>query len=242
VGGPSPYIVHVEFLSGRDLGLPARAFWYHVLLARQYHVPVRTVIVLLRPAADGPELTGLFEQSFPGRGLNLSFRYDVIRIWLEPPERLLTGGLSLLPLAPVSNVAPEKLEAVVTEVAERLKREADPELMKMLWSATTVLITLRHRREQVKALIERVREMISGIPGIEDSWLYQDGLAKGLAEGAVEEARNVLLRLGRRKFGEPDEHGLSQIAELDDLDRLNLLIDGLQDAESWDHLLTRPNT
>ena len=33
------------------------------------------------------------------------FRYEVIRIWLEPPEKLLRAGLAVLPLAPVSNVA-----------------------------------------------------------------------------------------------------------------------------------------
>ena len=64
VGGPEPFIVHTEFLSGRDLGLPERAFWYNALLGQKYKVPVWTVIVLLRPAADGPELTGAFEKSF----------------------------------------------------------------------------------------------------------------------------------------------------------------------------------
>ena len=73
-----------------------------------------------------PELTGVLEKSFPGRGQSLLFRYEVIRIWLEPPEKLLKAGLAVLPLAPVSNVAPEQLEAVVTAVAERLKRGPNP--------------------------------------------------------------------------------------------------------------------
>jgi predicted transposase YdaD len=259
VGGPEPYIVHIEFLSGRDVGLPGRAFWYNALLARQYELPVRTVIVLLRPAADGSELTGVFEQSFPGRGPNLSFWYDVIRIWLEPPEVLLTAGLSVLPLAPVSNVAPDQLEAVVRGVAERLKREADPELMTMLWAATTVLMGLRYERAQVRALIEGVQAMIFGIRGIEESWVYQDmfakahaegeakgraegraeGEAEGEARGAIEEARNALLRLGRKKLGEPDERVLSLLSELADLDRLNLLLERVLDADRWEDLFPR---
>ena len=179
VGGPHPYIVHTEFLSGRDTGLPERSFWYNTVLGQKYHVPVWSVLVLLRPVADGPELTGVFEQSFPGRGLSLVFRYDVIRIWLEPPEKFLTAGLSMLPLAPVSNVAPDQLEAVLRAVAERLKREADPPLMTTLWTAMTVLIGLRHKREQVRAMIEGVRDMVLGIRDIEESWVYQDILAKG---------------------------------------------------------------
>ena len=223
------------------------------LLHQKHNVPVWSVIVLLRPAADGPELTGVFEKSFPGRGQTLVFRYEVIRIWLEPPERLLTAGLAVLPLAPVSNVAPEQLEGVVRAVAERLEREADAQAMTALWTATTVLIGLRHQREQVRSMIEGVRDMILGIRGMKESWVYQDilaegkaegraegeaeGRAEGKAEGAVEEARNALLRLGRKKLGEPDERVLSLLAALGDLDRLNLLLDALLEAARWDDLL-----
>src|SRR5690348_4468837 len=61
VGGPEPWIVHTEFLSGRDLAQPAQAHWYNTLLERHHHVPVWSVLVLIRPAADGPELTGIWE-------------------------------------------------------------------------------------------------------------------------------------------------------------------------------------
>jgi predicted transposase YdaD len=93
--------------------------------------------------------------------------------------------------------------------------------------------------------------MIFGIRGIEESWVYQDILAKGRAEGeakgraegeargAIEEARNVLLRQGRKKLGEPDERVLSLLSELADLDRLNLLLERVLDAERWDDLFPR---
>ena len=35
VGGPHPYIVHTEFLSGRDTGLPERSFWYNTVLGSE---------------------------------------------------------------------------------------------------------------------------------------------------------------------------------------------------------------
>jgi hypothetical protein len=87
--------------------------------------------------------------------------------------------------------------------------------------------------------------MILGIPGMEDSWVYQDILAKGKAEGraeaeakgAVEQARNALLRLGRKKLGVPDERVLSSVAALGELERLNLLLDTLLEATCWDDLL-----
>jgi hypothetical protein len=79
--------------------------------------------------------------------------------------------------------------------------------------------------------------MVLGIRGIEDSWVYQDILAKGLAEGAVVEAREVLLRLGRKKLGQPGEQVESTIAGIADLERRNLLLERILDASSWDELL-----
>jgi predicted transposase YdaD len=245
VGGAEPLIVHTEFLTGRDLGYPDQAHWYNTLLRRRHQLPVWTVVVLLRPAADGPELTGSYEKSVPGLGPNLWFRYDVVRVWLQPPEKLLTAGLPVLPLAPVSDVAPERLPEVLTMVAERLKREADPELRKTLWTSTRLLMGLRYPREQVGELIEGVANMVLGIHGIEDSWVYQDifakgraeGEAKGRAEGRVEDARQVLLRQGRKKFGPPDPQIEAAIATIADLDRLHDLLDRIFDVSSWEELL-----
>ena len=199
------------------------------------------MVILLRPAADGPELTGEYEREVPGRGKNLWFRYEVVRVWELPPDRLLTGGLPLLPLAPVSNAAPERLSEVLTAVAERLRDEAAPELTKTLWTATAILTGLRYPRERVGGLIEGVANMMLGIRGIEDSWVYQDiftkgraegeargraeGEARGRAEGEVEEARKILLRQGRKRLGEPDERILAEVEAIRDLDRLDLLLD-----------------
>ena len=39
---------------GPQTGSPELAFWYNALLSQKYQVPVWSVIVLLRPAADCP--------------------------------------------------------------------------------------------------------------------------------------------------------------------------------------------
>ncbi len=53
-----PWIEHVEFQAGRDVGLPNRVHHYNTNLWHAHDVPVHSTILLLRPAADGPELTG----------------------------------------------------------------------------------------------------------------------------------------------------------------------------------------
>ena len=111
-------------------------------------------------------------------------------------------------------------------------------MIKTLWLATKILTSLRYQGEQIRGLIEGIATMILGIRGIEESWVYQDILA----EGELKEARNILLSLGRKKLGQPDEQVLARVAGLGDLEHLNLLIDRLLDASSWEELLATSET
>jgi hypothetical protein len=51
LGGAEPLIVRTEFLSGRDVAAPERAYWYNDLLSHRQQAPVWSALVLLRPAA-----------------------------------------------------------------------------------------------------------------------------------------------------------------------------------------------
>jgi predicted transposase YdaD len=89
-------------------------------------------------------------------------------------------------------------------------------------------------------------DTILGIRGIEESSVYQGIFAKGGAEGEAEgrakEARENLIRQGRRKLGEPDERVLAQLAAMKDLDRLHVLSDRVLEVSSWDELLSAPTS
>jgi hypothetical protein len=58
-----------------------------------------------------------------------------------------------------------------------------------------------------------------------------------MAEGKAEEARYILLRVGRRRFGPPAPQTLAAIEAIAELERLDLLIDRLLDVTGWDELL-----
>ena len=51
-----------------------------------------------------------------------SFRYHVLRVWEQPVELLLASGLTILPLAPVSDVKEEDVPGVLMAVSERLAK------------------------------------------------------------------------------------------------------------------------
>jgi hypothetical protein len=64
-----------------------------------------------------------------------------------------------------------------------------------------------------------------------------EGEAKGRAEGKAEEAREILLSLGQKRLGQPDEGVRVRIAAISDPSRLNRLIHRIFDATTWDDLL-----
>ena len=152
-----------------------------------------------------------------------------------------SSGLTVLPLAPLSNVQEEKLPEVLLAISARLAQEASPEEAATLWNATRVLMGLCYSEEKVDSIIEGVSAMLFGIRGIEESSVYQGILKKGEAlgrvEGAVDDAKTILLRQGRKKLGPPDEQISGRIAEIKELDRLHVLLDRILDVSTWDELL-----
>ncbi len=264
VEGAAPWIEQFELQAGRDLQLSDRAHLYSVVLGWRYEIPVRTTLILLRPQADGPELTGLLEKRDRDGAVYDVFRYDVVRVWELPPERFLRAGLPVLPLAPVAKIDPDRLREVLATVAGRLRHEATPDQALTLWRATTILLSLRYTKEQVQAIVKEVSSMSMGIRGIEESWLFQEYFQKGLAEGKAEglaegEARGLaegeargraealaisldhwrkhLLLIGRRLLGEPSEAIEAAIHQIDDPERLDTLVERALHVSTWEELL-----
>jgi len=79
---------------------------YNAALHLHYQVPVHSVVVLLRPKANDKALTGLLRyQGHPRRG-KMNFKFDVVRLWQRPVQRILAGGLGSLALAPLCRMPP----------------------------------------------------------------------------------------------------------------------------------------
>ncbi len=241
VDDPQPWIEHLELQAGRNPDLPEGVHWYSTIIRHSFQVPVHSSVILLRPVVDGPELTGVFEQQDRHGDIYDTFRYNVVRVWQQPVEEVLVAGLPVLPLAPVSNVAVERVPSVLLAMSDRMARETNREQAATLWNATKILMGLRYEEKQVDAIIEGMSAMLFGIEGIEESSVYQGilrkGEAKGCAEGLAEEARATLLRQGRRKLGPPEEGVQAQIASIADLGTLHDLQDRIEDVSTWADLL-----
>ncbi len=214
---------------------------------------MRTLLVLLHRGADSRKLTGLYERGFPGEPFDVALRYRILRVWEVPAAAWLSGGLGLVPLAPLGSVSKADLPAVVAQMNQRFDREA-PSQSKELWSAAYILMGLRYQQALIQTLLR-------GVVNMKESVTYQaileegmaegkakgmaegkakgmaEGKAKGMAEGKAEEARKVLLLLGREQFGEPSANILALLDAVTDLGRLEALAIRLLHVKTWEELL-----
>lgn len=226
---PDESINHLEFQAHYDTHQDERVHWYHVALRYEMGVPVRSAVFLLRRAADGPAIRGeVFEEDGEHR---LIFRYRVIRLWQIAVEEVLSGGLGVLPLALLANLADAEPAEVIQRMEERIVQEAPPQRARELWTATYVLMGLRYPKETTDVLLRGVMQM-------KESVTYQAILEEGRSEGKATAARTLILRLGSKRFGIPSEGVRNLLETTTSAERLQLWADRLLEAESWDELLT----
>jgi hypothetical protein len=243
-GVPLQEIVDLNFQSGPDPKVPERCHLYSAALNFRYDVPVRTILVLLRPKADFGEING--KLTYASGASRVEFIYEVVRMWKQPLEPFLTGALSLLPLAPLWQLPAdqpleEALRKVVREIDRRLAAECDHAQAVRLMTSAFVLTGMRVPRDALGSVFDGVKIMheSSAFDLMMEEGL-EKGLEKGLAKGLVQGEQRLLLHLGRKRLGPPDEATVAALKAIMDLDRLERLGDAVIDAASWQELLATP--
>ena len=104
VNSPDPYLLVLEPHSYHDLTLIRRLWYRQVALDYRHNLPVLTVLVLLCKEANSPGLTGSYERQLPDGWITNRYNFRVVRLWEEDPETYLNAGISLVPLAPLTDV------------------------------------------------------------------------------------------------------------------------------------------
>ncbi|HEX7445998.1 MAG TPA: hypothetical protein VF306_00555 [Pirellulales bacterium] len=234
LGEPLQEIVHLEFQASAAAWKHADLMAYNALLYDHHHVPVHTILILLRPQAAHSNLDGrLSYAARPGRG-KMEFEYEVVRLWERPAEDLLAGDLAMVPLAVLGRLPElpslqEGLGAVAQRVVERLTSEAPPEQAKRLLTETLLLTGLRVRRDVAITIFRGVRMM-------EESDTYLMILEQGEERGI----RESILVVGEERFGACDEATRERLSNVGDLNRLKRMHRRAVKAASWQEILNTP--
>ena len=247
VGDKKPFGVHFEFETGHHgAKLPSRLCAYNSQASEKTGLVFWSVLVLLDKGADSPSLTGILERRLPGADNRAvcTFRYEVLRVWQIAPERFLNAGFGLLPLAPTGNVtetdAPQLIETMADTVENAV---ADSRLTDLeagdLWYATYILMSAKYGNELSKLLLRKVNRMRES-PAFQA--ILEEGREEGRDEGIVYGrymgVRDVVLRIGAKRFGIPSAQIVARIEAVPTLVGLEVLEDRLLAVETWDELLT----
>jgi len=234
LGDPLEEIIQLDFQSSASAWKHADLMVYNSLLYAHYHVPVHTVIILLRPEAAHSNLNGGISYApRPERG-SMAFGYEIVPLWKRPVEELLTAGPGVAPLAmlgrlPEGLALEDGLAAVAQQVVERVTREAPPEQVKKLLTDALLLTGLRVRRDVAARIFRGVRVM-------EESDTYLMILDQGQENGL----REALILSHEERLGTPDEPVKTQLNQITDLNRLKRMIRHAVKAASWQEILDTP--
>lgn len=230
IASDPPALIHVEFHGWSDPEFDERMLMYQCTIRRRESLPVHSVAFILVSKAWRADNRGgvSFQSMFPG--CRLEFNYQVIKIWELPVESILAAGLGVLPLAPLANVNEAQLPEVVEAMSERLRHTERSEAAE-LWAATHLLMGLKYERELVSVMLQKVRSVM------EYSTTYQEIIEKGEAKGSLRRAREVILRLGSRRFQPPSESIRQSIQSIQDDTVLDQLLDRVLVSNSWEELL-----
>ena len=227
---PAIGLLHLELESSWAGEIGRRLLLYSVLAEHRYGGPVYSVVVLLRPEANAPAADGELVRSGI-KGEYHRFRYTVIRLWELAGDELLNGPVGLVPLALLTNDAQPDLKSRITQADQRVTNELgiSPEA-DLVRTACLFLLGLRYDKDVL-------RQLFAGVTRMRDSSAYEMILDEGRLEGRRQGKREVLTKLGGRHFGPPTEETLSLLNEIADLDRLDYLLDSIDQAKSWDEWL-----
>jgi hypothetical protein len=234
LGEPVEEIIQLDFQSSAAASKHADLMVYNALLFAHYHVPVHTVVILLRPEAAHANLNGLIRYApRPERG-SMDFSYEVVRLWERPAEELLAADLGVAPLAMLGRLREglsleDGLATVAQQVVERLTREAPPERAQKLVTDAFLLAGLRVRRDAAARIFRGVRVMHES-----DTYLAI------FDEGQEKCAREAILIFGEERIGPPDESLRVQLHAVTDLPRLKRMIRRAARAASWQEILDTP--
>jgi hypothetical protein len=233
LGEPLEEIVHLDFQSSAAAWKHADVLVYNALAFAHYHVPVHSIVLLLRPEAAHSNMDGTVAYApRAGRG-KMDFGYEVVRLWERPAEELLAADLGVVPLAMLGRLPEglsleEGLASVAQRMVERLKAEPANQRNKLLTDAY-LLAGLRVRREVAKKIFR-------GVWAMHDS----DTFLAILDEGKEEATRSAILAVGEERLGSPEKSLVAQFNLVTDLDRLKRMVRRAAKAISWQEILDTP--
>ena len=251
------FLLLVENQSTPQSGFPRRMFTYFARFYEKFDLPIYPVVIYSfdRPRKRQPSK---HEVAFPGFVVS-RFQFRVIQLnrlrwrdYLATPNPAATALMAKMQIARRDRVRVKLqcLRLIATLRLDPARSQLISGFVRTYLQMTRLELAELQRevgllpREERKTMLTLTNEWIElgeergiekGIErGIEKG--IEQGIEEGIERGRATEARDVLLRLGAKRFGEADA-SVRATLESSDLPRLEVLVDRLLEAPSWQELL-----
>jgi hypothetical protein len=238
--GGGEMIVHLRFQKWYQPDLDRHLFEETRKLERKSGKEVTVVVFLMWPPAEGPGMTGRYEErDDDGKGKSV-FTYHIKRAWELTPEEVMHSPGPMI-LAPLTRGARQRMPEIVQLVRKGLDRYgADAKTREMVWASVYWSMGL------ICDLEEAHRAMGNMLPRVQASSNYRsakghsflDAFSLAQSEGLLTAARNLVLRQATRRFGPLPEaaEALTAISMREELEALALRV---LIAPDWPSLLAK---
>jgi len=211
-------LLHIEFQSTDDTDMAQRLLEYNILATREHGRKVLSCVIYLRPDKTIVETPLIW--ALPNGQDVLRFHFVVIKLWEIPAEDILRTGLTgLLPLLPLAKGGAR--HEVVDEMVTELVAAEEFRLLPLAKMFASLMLKYETDREWLERRFAVYKDIL------EDSWVYQENIQKGIEmerQQELQRQRHALLTIVQARFPEMVDLTKKQIDSIADPESLQDLI------------------
>jgi hypothetical protein len=233
-------IVHIRIQKWYQPDLDRHLFEASRKIERKHGKMPIVAVFLMWPPAEGPGMTGRFEERDARGKVRRVFTYTIRRAWELTAEEV-TEGPGTMMLAPLTHGARERMPEIVRMIEDGLRRSrADARTREMAWVAVYWNMGLICDLDEAHRALGDVLSFIQGSKPYLDAkgQAFLEAYSSAQQEGRLQAGRDLVLRQATRRFGlDPDAAAaITSIVEPTDLDELAQRV---LTADDWTSLLAK---
>ena len=234
-------IVHIRIQKWYQPDLDRHLFEASRKMERKHGKMPTVVVLLMWPRAEGPGMTGRFEERDATGKVTRIFTYTIRRAWETTAEEAIQSPGTML-LAPLTKGARERMPEIVRMIEKALERDqADAQTREMLWFTVYWGMGLVCDADEAHRALGDVLPLIQNVKHYLDSKgeAFLEAYSAAQQEGRRQAGRDLVLRQATRRFG-PSASAAGLIASIVETDDLDTLAQRVLTATDWPSLLARP--
>jgi hypothetical protein len=233
-------IVHIRIQKWYQPDLDRHLFEASRNFERKHGKLPMVAVFLMWPPAEGPGMTGRFEERDATGRVTRIFTYTIHRAWEMTAEEV-TRGPGTMMLAPLTRGARERMPEIVRMIEDGLERNrADAQTREKARAAAYWAMGLTCDLDEAHRALGDVLTRIQSSKDYLDAkgQAFLEAYSSAQQEGRRQAGRDLVLRQATRRFG-PDADAVAAITSIAEPDDLDAMARRVLTAADWASLLAR---